>query len=457
MEPERKIEKWLRAFAKKRREQSGAPMELHPVTRRLLQSEAARRGPKPAEGKFFLTLRNLLRSGWAYGVGAAVLVVAVALLLPLLPGKKPQQLARGTETESLSATEDLAKKVAAPPESAVPLPATAPAQPAPTRSQPAPAEARGAAARTRNEEKLQFELAAKDVKQLPEPLLREPVPGRPAAAFQTAAAPASTPEPARRAAADLPPDAANATPKTFGGAALSPGSRADTISVVTAKAADSRLGFGDSPPPIAGTATPGQAQNQVQFHNLAPETDALNSTAATRRPVPAFGAMWTNGTMTDAAVLTSFAVEQNGREMRVVDSDGSVYSGYVQLGPGLDRVAADSQSDLAATTLTRAKESLDKAPLADAAQNYSFRVSGTNRSLSQSVVFAGNLLAITNANAAQLKWNASAGTAGRSQARTATGGASQSLLLNSRISGTALIDNSRKLEINAAPVQPANK
>lgn len=42
MEPERPIEKLLRAFAQKRREQAGEPFELHPVNRRLLQDEVAR-------------------------------------------------------------------------------------------------------------------------------------------------------------------------------------------------------------------------------------------------------------------------------------------------------------------------------------------------------------------------------------------------------------------------------
>jgi len=46
-----RIEPILRAFAKKRREQSGAPMELHPATRRLLQGEVARRAAKPAEAQ----------------------------------------------------------------------------------------------------------------------------------------------------------------------------------------------------------------------------------------------------------------------------------------------------------------------------------------------------------------------------------------------------------------------
>ena len=47
METERKIEKLLRAYAKKRRADAGDPLKLHPATRRLLQGEVARRKPKP--------------------------------------------------------------------------------------------------------------------------------------------------------------------------------------------------------------------------------------------------------------------------------------------------------------------------------------------------------------------------------------------------------------------------
>ena len=43
MEPERNIEKILRSFAKKRREQAGPPLELHSAKRRQLQEEVARR------------------------------------------------------------------------------------------------------------------------------------------------------------------------------------------------------------------------------------------------------------------------------------------------------------------------------------------------------------------------------------------------------------------------------
>ena len=43
MEPERPIEKLLRAWAKKRREDAGADLELHPADRRLLDQWGSER------------------------------------------------------------------------------------------------------------------------------------------------------------------------------------------------------------------------------------------------------------------------------------------------------------------------------------------------------------------------------------------------------------------------------
>jgi hypothetical protein len=91
-EPERPIEKLLRAAAKKRRDEAGAPLELHPATRRLLQGEAARKFAR-AQGASRSLLQGLsqLWPRFAWGVGMlAVLAVAVWLLVPA-PGKNQSQ------------------------------------------------------------------------------------------------------------------------------------------------------------------------------------------------------------------------------------------------------------------------------------------------------------------------------------------------------------------------------
>ncbi len=90
MEPERKIEKLLRAYAKKRRAQAGDPLTLHPATRRLLQGEVARRKPKPGDDEeASVTLWELFRQRWALFAGFAVIVFfGAALFLPTLSASK---------------------------------------------------------------------------------------------------------------------------------------------------------------------------------------------------------------------------------------------------------------------------------------------------------------------------------------------------------------------------------
>ena len=85
MEPERKIEKLLRAYAKKRRADAGDPLTLHPATRRLLQGEVARRKPKPEDEEASVTLWELFRQRWALLAGFAVICIfGAALFLPAL-------------------------------------------------------------------------------------------------------------------------------------------------------------------------------------------------------------------------------------------------------------------------------------------------------------------------------------------------------------------------------------
>ena len=48
-EPDNRMDDLLKAYAKKRRDEAGEPLEMHPATRRLLQAEAAKLQPKAPE------------------------------------------------------------------------------------------------------------------------------------------------------------------------------------------------------------------------------------------------------------------------------------------------------------------------------------------------------------------------------------------------------------------------
>jgi len=124
MEPERRIEKLLRAFAKKRREQAGDPAALRPAARQRLQQEISRRSEAKSGGGFLSNLFSTFQPRLAFALcSLAILVIGGWLLLPILNGKKPPTLAAAN---SLSAKTPSKEKVATPPALAPP-PATAPA------------------------------------------------------------------------------------------------------------------------------------------------------------------------------------------------------------------------------------------------------------------------------------------------------------------------------------------
>jgi hypothetical protein len=151
------------------------------------------------------------------------------------------------------------------------------------------------------------------------------------------------------------------------------------------------------------------------------------------------------------AVLANFQLQQNGNAIRVVDADGSVYEGTLQPEyvvaqnepmPAAPPASAPMQVDRAQSAVR-----LDEA---QTAQNYFFRVTGTNLTLKQNVVFAGNLLA--NVSATSNARQTPTGGFG--------GGQSQPALMNqlpwssSRIAGTAMVSDTNSIEINAVPQPP---
>jgi hypothetical protein len=112
--------------------------------------------------------------------------------------------------------------------------------------------------------------------------------------------------------------------------------------------------------------------------------------------------------------------------------------------PAAPPVAAPAQSMELAQNLANRNESA-------ATRNYFFRVTGTNRTLKQNVVFSGNLLplASTAINAQQSLADSNA-----------NGVQSQSAAVNQRpwsgvrIAGTAVIAGTNSIEINAVLLAP---
>ncbi len=130
MEPERKIEKLLHAFAKKRRAQAGEPLTLHPANRRLLQGEVKRQFSRTREGGSFFE-RMGIRPGFVFALSSvAVICLLAAMLLPALnKAKSKAQLASSRSTTFKSDETRAAYETPAPVAVSTPTAAPAPTLP----------------------------------------------------------------------------------------------------------------------------------------------------------------------------------------------------------------------------------------------------------------------------------------------------------------------------------------
>jgi hypothetical protein len=147
--------------------------------------------------------------------------------------------------------------------------------------------------------------------------------------------------------------------------------------------------------------------------------------------------------------LFSFELQQLGREVRIIDSDGSVYSGSFQPPETFNELDSTVSEKAAVTRSLQTTEAQAerKKGLADSKlpidMSYSFKVSGTNQTLKQIVTFTGEVLAPTNA----LSLIGPAGTVNGNR----TAEFHPLPLQNSRVSGKAVIGTNNEVEVNAIP------
>jgi hypothetical protein len=162
-------------------------------------------------------------------------------------------------------------------------------------------------------------------------------------------------------------------------------------------------------------------------------------------------------------VLVNFQVQQNGNAVRVVDADGSIYDGSLlpksAIAQNEPAPAATPAPPVAAPAQVARAKTIASRDESQTAQNYFFRVTGTNQTLKQNVVFAGNLVATANAvtnsqQASSASGNLGVGGAGGDQSQSALTNQSQLPWSNSRIAGTAVIAGTNQIEINAMPLSP---
>ena len=432
-EPERPIEKLLRACARKRRDEAGEPFALHPATRRLLQGEvtgAFARDKCPADSFSRLLARLWPRVAWGVAL-FAVLAIAVWVLIPgASKGQKEALLAKNE-----LAAEAARAKALAPPPAAVPEPVSAPPEAAARAAKAVSADADRAASR-----------------QVPTPHAfganyAAPAKARPEAPVETAAAERVAPV-TRVPNDDFKTDEAQKQ-LAESTSNLAPTRKAVAVTALPAAAPASAGISKDRSGSVVLASKQANGFGGVQgFSPAAQESKAKNRFADQVSPAQ--------------SVLAAFRMEQTGSELRIVDGDGSVYSGYLQIANGTRRLGLVSADKPAAARALKAPKANAETETADALRaeeqagyDYFFRVAGTNRSLSQKVVFTGALMAATNVTLLTKATNAWSSQPAVGGAQTAGSLRARLLLPNGRISGKAMIGDRKAIEIHAVPAIPS--
>lgn len=453
MEPERNIEKLLRTYAKKRRDQTDASMKMHPATRRLLQDEIARNKPAEDEGEETVSLWELIRQQWAFLLSFAVVMFLLAMMLfPVINMAKKK-------AETVSSLSNLAQLGAAAQASADEnngkLPATLGALPVngrtwgierggslidPESGKPfvyvaggqnlytlatnavlaySPEDREGRAVLFADGH-VQY-VNSKDfadltnvrepetvamVDRLMVPQPHKSVPPVPAGGnfmlqpsqSQLPPPPEPTIESAPPSVVPPPPPAASPAPESLAENSTSsiqaeqpaPTSPAETTEAITAPG-NSEVTFTANESSQSAIPEPAAAPARLGMYN------SYKNSVAPMQKVP---------------VLANFQLQQNGNAIRVVDEDGSVYEGALLAANRdmkEDKTKGVDNSFEADKVIAQAGMSgeggggafggvarASNSPLSDslqAAQSYFFRVNGTNRTLNQNVEFTGKLFA----------------------------------------------------------------
>ncbi len=388
-ESERQIEKLLRAAAAKRREQATRPFDLHPATRRLLQGEVARRFP--LSGRRAIDKSLWLRVFWrrlAWSLGLAV-VLGAGLWVAL----ESNQSGPSSSMEMASRTiRDLA-----PAAETSPSPPAAPSVEAPAASlvpPPVPAAGLDRSLADASTAAKKTEATGQEARQ------------RANLRAETATEGDSQQMFARRYGLATPPqkdkiDAwgggvsvrTNPGPATFAPTQVAAAPTMDAIAVggpnatssesPRSKAADERTAtLRRSPSPLTQNGQIDIYRRITAGENPRSELDD--------RP--------------NSQILALFTVERKGDDLRIVDADGSVYAGIVDRPPagftpsrGLGAATtpgstATRYAEPAVRTDTMPKPAAVKPTAAAQADGFfSFRVSGTNKTLGKQVIFIGNL------------------------------------------------------------------
>lgn len=491
MNDDRPIEKLLHRYAKKRRDAAGAPLELHPATRRLLQGEVSRQFSKAgAEGnRAVVGWFAAFRPRWVYAAAALGVVLIAGVMLVMNSNQSP--LATEPPKFELAKNEISPAKVAdkevlpheGEADAATGITASTPMS-APAR-EPSPSQpTRAALSAWKNDKPPRASAPAlaftgdadrqRALNETPAPISASSL-SRDAEPFALAqneiakkASQAITPVEAYTSAAMtnqsvsalpganpviLAPTATFADERTPLAIAAQDqaGSLADSSARVDSKvAANPPQNLPAPAAPVAFETQTGVAPPARYGLSTRAKTAAVSQSFANRAPIPVMKKLPKDAPT--SPVLANFQMEQAGDQLRVIDGDGSIYLGDLNLasaryGGGSKGAAAVEQEEKLAV-----RRSVAAAAAAQpSAQNYLYRVAGTNRTLNQRVEFTWNFVALTNAPA-QSKTQVVGDKLKQASAEVPQ--QFPALLQNSSIQGRAQINVAKEIEINAVPVKP---
>jgi hypothetical protein len=104
-EPEKRIEESLHAYARKRREEAGAPLEMHPATRRILQAEVAKLKAAHPERRPWWHSFLVMWPRFAATVGMVAVLAVGVWVFTQSETTRQNEVAQVASSRSASATE----------------------------------------------------------------------------------------------------------------------------------------------------------------------------------------------------------------------------------------------------------------------------------------------------------------------------------------------------------------
>jgi hypothetical protein len=418
-EPENKMDPLLKAYAARRKESADPGRTLPPEARRKLLAEVRERWGRSgtASGETPLRWYQVLGMFWPRLAAAAgiVLVLAFALSAFLPSWRGDTHLASTPKPDSQPEAQPAAglpmmKQLADEPAPATTAPAVADAAPTRWRETDALETLRPAAqeemVKAKREEGRSAELgAAQDRKAVPprietELLSRVNGTGNEARSKDQgsfgasplgdtrfySATPPSPPVNGPAQVSDLTAAAGKALNDPLALTATTAGSRPMVLersersqSQLARGAQPTQLYFRNSAPPASAAATTGLADEA-----RSERSEPSRSRRASRSPAPTAA---TAAPSNQSPVLTTFAFEQDGTTVRLIDADGSIYQGTLTPPAGAQALEKKAEARFLNRDLALA-ESLTAGP----DRQLAFEVSGTNTTLRQPVFVIGTLL-----------------------------------------------------------------